>query len=92
MDVILNFIYDIKLVPPQDLIFKVPKTINANSLQFLHVRRCLKSEWCQLKGDGKASSSSPKEDHALYKHLRSCTNSLEVYGKRACIHEFRNTL
>ena len=27
----------------------------------------------------------------LYKHLRACTNYLEMYGKWACINEFNNT-
>ena len=34
------------------------------------------------------SSTSPKSNIVLYKHLRACTNYLEMYGKWLCIHAF----
>ena len=41
--------------------------------------------------DEEASLNSPKQNYVLYKHLRTHIGYFEVYGKRACIHEFSIT-
>ena len=67
-----KILHTMKLVPPDDLVFresKVPETLNASSLLFLSVTRYL--EWMALE--------LTKLNCAFYKHLRACTNFLEMY-------------
>ena len=87
-----KFLYAMELVPPEDLGFqeskvsKVPETLNASSLQFLIVRRCLRSEWYRLKRRRTSLFVFTRTDDALYKHIRGRTIFLELCIKLACIY------
>ena len=48
---------------------KVPETLNASSLRFLNVRKCLTIEWCQLKRRRGNLIELTRTKYALYKTL-----------------------
>ena len=94
-----KFLYAMKLVPPEDLGFqeskvsKVPETLNTSSLQFLSVRRCLKSEWYRLKRRRTSLFELTRTDDALYKHLRDALIFLNcMVNEHVSIHELSITL
>lgn len=67
---------------------KVLESLNASSLQFLSIRRCLRHEWCRLNRRKRRSPFElTKTNYELYKHLRTCTDFPELYDKWAYIHE-----
>jgi hypothetical protein len=76
-----------KLVSLEDLGFwelilsKIWKILNATSLQFLSVRRCLQIEWHQLNKRRRSLFGLTKINYVLYKHLRAYTTFLEIYCK-----------
>jgi hypothetical protein len=84
-----DFLYAVKLMPLEDLGLQsgaqsvhVVEPLNESSLHFLGVRRCLTIEWRRLKRKRRRSLFElTKKHYALYKHIRTRTDCLEIYGK-----------
>ena len=80
----IKFLYAMKLVPIDDRLgfweskVSMPETLNASSVQFLDDRRCLGRHGLKRR---KNFFELTKIHYTLYKHLRTCTNFLEMYGK-----------
>ena len=66
--------------------------LSVQALHFLSGKRCLLIKRRRLKRRRRSLFKLIKTNYALHKHLRARTNALEMYGKRARIHEFSITL
>ena len=75
-------LYAMKWVSLDDLeskVLRVPENSQCKfTLQFLSVRRCLKSEWCRLDRRRRNLFEFTKTICALYKHPRTHTNYPEI--------------